>query len=1198
MFLKVAAFELRYQLRQPLFWIVTGLFFLFTFGFAASDFVHIGDTDNVHKNSPYAIATAHMLFALFFMFGGTAFVAGAVLKDDENGFGPIIKSTRLNKFDYLYGRFTGAFLAAALCFFSVTVAGMLGSVAPWLDSELLGRFNLAAYLYAYGALALPSLFMTSAIFFALATVSRSMGWTFVGVVVFIIGYTVATSAFGKPEWEPTVARWEPFGLTALDYVTRYWTISDRNSLLPPLDGVLGWTRALAVLIGVVFLAAAYPLYRTRAAAGAAPKASRKAAPAKPVPAPSPPTPRLAPRPPVSMSSHAGFSQLAARTAFDMGLIFRSVVFWVLLGLGVALAGGNAWFVTDAGAYGQSIWPVTRMLLPALDGGFLIFAMIIGAFFAGEMVWRDRDRRMHEIIDATPAPDWTFVAPKILAVALVLAATLAASVLAAVLIQLIKGYTHFEPGKYLLWYLLPHAVDMLMISILAVFLQVLSPNKFVGWGLMIVWLVTTIVFNAVGWEHVLYSLFRPLGMRLSDMNGLGHFWIRPWVARAYNAGLATVLIIVAYGLWRRGTEIRYRPRFQRLGQRLRGPAGGIGALGLGVALAVGAFIYVNTNVWNDYRTDRGDDDWLADYEKTLLKYESTPQPTVTAVKLAVDLQPHKPEAETRGVYTLTNLTGAPLYEVHVRFPRDTVICALTMDGARVKQAYERFNYRIFALDTPMKPGETRKLAFTTTVGQRGFKNRGGLTSVVDNGTFLNSTDIGPSIGMTRAMLLKDRAKRRKHHLTPEDIRPPALGDPNAANYSYVDHLGWTTADITVTTDADQTPIAPGYKVSDVTQGGRRTAEFRSDTPILQFFSIQSAHYQERHAPYKGVDLAVYYEAQHAYNVDRMLTALKASLDYYQANFSPYQFRQARVVEFPDYAEFAQSFAGTFPWSEGLGFIADYRDPEKIDMVTYVAAHEFAHQWWAHQIVGADEQGATSLSETLAQYSALRVMQRMYGPEHIRKFLKFELDSYLRARGGQAVEEEPLERVEPDQGYIHYRKGSLVMYRLADEIGEDKVNAALRSLLAKYAFKGAPYPTSLDLVAALRAQAPADKQQLITDLFEKITLYDVKTTAAKARRRPDGRWQVDLTVSARKLYADGKGKETPAPMNEALWVGLFDAKPGSAAFGARNVIALERRPIHGGTQTVSFVTDRAPTWAGADPYNELIDRNSDDNLTAVK
>jgi hypothetical protein len=85
--------------------------------------------------------------------------------------------------------------------------------------------------------------------------------------------------------------------------------------------------------------------------------------------------------------------------------------------------------------------------------------------------------------------------------------------------------------------------------------------------------------------------------------------------------------------------------------------------------------------------------------------------------------------------------------------------------------------------------------------------------------------------------------------------------------------------------------------------------------------------------------------------------KASLDYFQANFSPYQFRQLRFLEFPAYADFAQAFANTMPWSENLGFIADYRDKSKIDLVTYVGAHEIGHQWWAHQIVGADQQGAT-------------------------------------------------------------------------------------------------------------------------------------------------------------------------------------------------------------------------------------------------
>ncbi|RZJ37875.1 MAG: aminopeptidase, partial [Brevundimonas sp.] len=341
---------------------------------------------------------------------------------------------------------------------------------------------------------------------------------------------------------------------------------------------------------------------------------------------------------------------------------------------------------------------------------------------------------------------------------------------------------------------------------------------------------------------------------------------------------------------------------------------------------------------------------------------------------------------------------------------------------------------------------------------------------------------------------------------------------------------------------------------------------------------------------------YHDAAHGRNVERMLKALAASLDYFQASFGPYQFRQARITEYPDYAGYAQSFPNTFAWSEGLGFIADLRNPEKIDYVTYIAAHEFAHQWWAHQVVGADVQGATALSESQAQYSALMVMERLYGRDQIRRFLKKELDTYLSSRGDETIEELPLGRVE-NQTYIHYQKGGLVMYLLRDQIGEAAVNGALRQMIADFGFKAGPYPRSTDLVAALRARAPADKQGLITDLFERITLYDVKTVGSSVTARPDGRFDVSVTIEARKLYVDGQGTETEAPLAEAMDIGLFTAQPGEGAFNPRDVVLMERKPIRTGSQTFRFVTARRPTFVGVDPYNKWIDRDSDDNVKAV-
>ena len=141
---------------------------------------------------------------------------------------------------------------------------------------------------------------------------------------------------------------------------------------------------------------------------------------------------------------------------------------------------------------------------------------------------------------------------------------------------------------------------------------------------------------------------------------------------------------------------------------------------------------------------------------------------------------------------------------------------------------------------------------------------------------------------------------------------------------------------------------------------------------------------------------------------MIAATKAGLDYFTTAFGPYQHQQFRIIEFPRYAAFAQSFPNTIPYSEGIGFIARVRpdDPEDIDYPYYVTAHELAHQWWGHQVPGGNVQGETMLVETLAQYSALMVMKRKYGEAKMQRFLRYELDRYLLGRSTEQKKELPL------------------------------------------------------------------------------------------------------------------------------------------------------------------------------------------------
>jgi len=268
-----------------------------------------------------------------------------------------------------------------------------------------------------------------------------------------------------------------------------------------------------------------------------------------------------------------------------------------------------------------------------------------------------------------------------------------------------------------------------------------------------------------------------------------------------------------------------------------------------------------------------------------------------------------------------------------------------------------------------------------------------------------------------------------------------------------------------------------------------------------------------------------------------------------------------------------------------------------VVTYITAHEIAHQWWGHQVVSSKQQGGTFIIESLSQYSALLVMERLYGPEHMRRFLKYELDRYLRSRGGDVRGELPLARVE-NQQYIHYQKGALALWWLKEVVGAPAVNRALSSFVREFAFKPAPYPNSLDLLRHIRREAGPAHQALITDLFEKITLVDAKATEPKAVKRADGRWDVSFTVQARKLYADSKGVETQAPLEEPFDIGVFAAEPGKKSFSSADVLLMERRTLRSGSQEIKVTVDRKPAFVGVDPYNKRIDRNSDDNLVKIE
>lgn len=1202
MILNIARFEFRYLLRNPLLWLTAAIGFAMVFFSMNLEGWEMGSEGGLLRNSAYATLRNSLMFTLVFMFVTASFVANAVIRDDETGYGPIIRSTPITRFEYVIGRFLGAYAITAACMLVVPAGSLLGTLMPWANPANLGPNRISDHLYAYFLIALPNLLTHSAIFFALATITRSMMATYLAVISFVFAFFSLQEGLVRPKLDAVVAIGEPFAARAVKDAVRYWTIAERNAMLPDFSGALLYNRLLWISVSVLCLAVAYAVYRfaDRGMSKRERKKLKRDAQAS-VPEQSSALGYASGQLvglPEAGPTHAGgrAALMGLRVKFEFRQVILSPAFPVLLLFGMFHT--ISILLTHRYPEYRPEYPTTLSLIPDIEETFRLALMIVAVFYAGEVVWRERDRRVHELIDAAPIPNWAYVVPKTMALALVLVSIVLCNVSAAIGVQLSLGFTDIELGKYVLWYVLPESFDMLLLAAVAILVQSLSPHKAVGWGIMVlfmIWQELNRVSRFV--DHNLLNYGETPGMPLSDLNGAAFFWKGAWTVRLYWGALAVVLLLIAHLLWRRGTEIRLKPRLVLARRRLAGAPGLVGAAALLTFAATGAYAYYNTNILNEYKTNDEAEIAAVVFEKRFGKYKGLPQPSLEEATLDIALDPQERRAVTRGRYLLRNLTTQPITDLHVSLPvKDGLeLTSFTLADARLILNEEKYNYRIYRLARPMQPNDALLMTFETRRWHRGFRNGSQNTMILENGTLLTEEELIPILGTFYGSPIQDPETRRKY-LLPELAGSPKLEDLQATSSVSFPNSWIRKFDVTLSTVADQTPIAPGKKISDVTRAGRRTARFVSTAPMRLRFSVQSGRYAEKHRKHGGVELAVYYHPRHHWNVDRMLDAMAASLDYYQANFGPYQHDHFRVIEFPGYRGYAEAFAGTIAFSESAGFTGDYTREKAFDFVTGMTVHEFAHQWWPGQMAGAEMEGYTVFVETLAQYSAHMVMKQLRGEDQIRPYLRYELHRYL---GGRAWEknEPPLARV-GGQSYIAYRKGALVMYLLSKRIGEDGVNRALRNMLARYKFKGAPYPRTLELIAALRAEAKTPEDQaLITDLFERVTLYDLKVDAPTATKRADGRWDVTFPVAAKKFYAGAEGVETETPLAERIEVGLFTAEPGGDAFDQSDVVMMERRPIRSGVQVLKFVTAKRPAFAGVDPYNFYIDRHSADNVRPV-
>ena len=1194
MFMEFFLFELKLRFKSIstyAFFVLAG--FLPFFSIATRDFGPAG-VGKVLLNGPWAVLLITTQVLLFGSILIAAIFGPAILRDFHGDTYQLVFTKPVSKFAYLGGRWAGSMVTAVFVFSGIIFGIALGTLMPWADHVRIAHNDFAMYWRIFGSIAIVQIFFLGSLFFCVAALTRNIVVVYLQGVALFAFYlieliVVITSNKLERLWASII---DPLGLILVQSLTRYWTVVERNSLMPHWTGAFLYNRLLWMSVGLAALLLTFALFPMSAEVLGSRRSTKVADAAREEEESEKRVRRTVgalPRVTQIFGTATTWRQLTSLTRMRFFNIVREVPFWAILLIMMVFVLVNGHFAGNNN--GVDVWPVTFLVVSVVSGTSGLFLFIIITLYAGEVIWRERDVRFEQIHDSLPLRDWADFVSKFLALAAVQALLVTMILLSGVLSQAMAGYFRFEWAHYAKEIYLVYLPQLLMVILLALFLQTVVSNKFVAHGLIIGFFVLIPTLYGWGIENRLYLFGEVTPYTYSDMNGYGHFAAGLFWISAYWLCVGGLLGVLAVLFSRRGTEQSFAARLKKARPRMARLAVAGAAFLLLAATSGGVFFY-NTHIVNRFMTAKENRHRMAEYERRYKKYERLAQPKVTAVDVAVDIFPERRSFDASGHYDLVNHSGQPIDEVHVTNGRDSALF-LKFDRPfkQVLDDKEHF-YAIYKLEKPLEPNEKLTMGFHAAFASHGFKDGNERAELAYNGTFFDQ-DYFPFVGYNQGIEIDDPVRRREEKLPPlEEMAPP--GDPYYSNVNlFTTNSEWVTFHSKVSTSADQIAVAPGYLTRDWTENGRHYFDYNfGDTRINNFYSFLSGRFAVKRDKWKNVDLVIYYNPGHEFNLDKMMDSCKTGLDYYEKNFAPFQFHEFRVLEFPRYRTFAQSFPTTIPYSEEIGFIERMKKPDDIDLLYFVTAHELAHQWWGHQLIGSQTQGSNMMSESLAEYSALTVMSKKYGEDMLRKDLRYEMDRYLRGRAGETRKEPPLVLVQREP-YVWYQKGALVMFALADYIGEEKVNLALRNFLQKNRYATGPFPDTRGFVAALREQTPPDLQYVITDMFESIVLYSNRAVSATYVETPDKKYKVTLKVSSQKKKADGSGNETAMTLHDLIDVGVFS---GTREHMKR--LNLHKEWISQENSTFEFVVDEKPTLAGIDPYNRLIDRDPADNLIEVE
>ena len=1198
MWYEIFKFEIKYRIKRPDTYVF--FIFLFLFSIAGVDFIFEGsDFEIVKRNAPITIARSMAAITGLSLVIASMIMGVPIIRDFEYKMESLMFVNPIKKKDYLLGRFLGSFVILLFVFSGMLWGFALGEFMPWQNPNHLLPFNFLTYLRPFLYIVLPLVFFAATVFFVSGFLSKKLMVVYTQAIFIFVMFILTKSITN----EFLQALLDPFSLTTLTDMVEGWSIAQRNILFIPFNDVLLYNKLFWIAVGFVVFAIGYYKFSFNVVNNKTYKKKK----ALIVEKSNIPNDYDGKTPTITL--HQNFKtqciQLLQHSIFYFKSILKETSFWAIVICGMIIIIINS--VSLGTVYDVDSYPKTYFIVKELQEMSSFFFVIILVFYSGELIWKERTIKMNLIYDAIPISNFINVLGKFIGLLLIYLVLICSLILAGIIFQTANGYYHYELDVYFYGFFLEIFPFLILFTFISYFFQVLTNNQFIGIIAVLFFFIGNLLLAFIGIEHDLLNFGGSSLSIYSDMNGYGHF-LKPYlVIKSYWLLFGILLLIVTSLFIVRGTETSLKKRWKLGRYNLKKPMLRFGMLTALLFLFSGAYIFYNTNILNEYWTSSETTQFRVAYEKTVKKFEYVSQPKIVAVNLNVELYPSERNYTAEGYYILKNTTEAAIEEIHIQrlIESNVTMEYITFEGDVTENTeYEKYDYIIYKLHSALQPRDSIKMNFKQVFITKGFEESGSNSNIVENGTFFNNNDF-PTLGYNRKYELRDKEERTDYNLP---IRPNKANREdlkelvNARSGSDSDGIN---LEITIGTENDQTAIVPGILLKQWEENNRAYFHYKTNQPIINFYAIVSARYEVMKDQWISssngistpVDLEIYYHKDHGYNLDRMMKSMKASFDYYSSNFSPYQYEQMRIMEFPRYAEFAQSFPGTVPFSEAIGFVLNIDDEKDVDMAFYVTAHELAHQWFGMQIEAANVQGKNFILETLSQYAAIMVLKQHYSAEKVQQFLEIQKEKYDEGQLREAAQEPTLALVE-NQEYVYYAKGAINMYTLQKHIGEKNVNLALKRFIndwnttdGKLKVNTNRYATSKDLLGYFREVTPDSLQYTITDLFETVTLYENKAVEASYEIGANNSYKVQLDIETSKYRVDIKGVENEITMKDWIDIGIYGED-------GNELLYLEKHQITGKKTSLEIVVDQKPSKVGVDPTFKLMDKHKEDNMMLLE